>query len=78
MGPMDGAYKWCRHMAWPFIYLTDQQKECNNVHDFCRACVEHLFACMWHWGIIMNIWRRSGTELHEHVCVLLHLQKFLI
>ena len=33
---------------------------------------------MWHWGIVKNIWRGSGTELHEYVRVLLHLQQFLI
>ena len=33
---------------------------------------------MWHWGIVWNIWRGSGRELHEYVRVLLHLQQFLI
>ena len=37
-----------------------------------------LSTCMWHWGIVRNIWRGSGTELHEYVRVLLHLQQFLI
>ena len=36
----------------------------------------HLFARMWHWGIVGNVWR--GSELHEYVRVLLHLQQFLI
>ena len=38
----------------------------------------HLFAHMWHWDIVRNIWRGSGTELHEYVHMLLHLQQFLI
>ena len=36
------------------------------------------FARMWHWGIVRNIRRGSGTELHEYVRVLLHLQQILI
>ena len=66
-------------MAWPFIgrkTLTERQKEYNDVHGFYRARIEHLFARMWHWGIVRNIWRGSGTELHEYVRVLLHLQQF--
>ena len=78
---MDGAYKGRLHVAWPFIgrkTLTERQKEYNDVHGFYRARIEHLFARMWHRGIVRNIWRGSGTELHEYVRVLLHLQQFLI
>ena len=78
---MDGAYKGCVHVAWPFIgqkTLTKQQKEYNTVIGFYRARIEHLFARIWHRGIIRNIWRGSGSELHEYVRVLLHLQQFLI
>ena len=32
---------------------------------------------MWHWGIIRYTWRGFGTDLHEYVRVLLHLQQFL-
>ena len=42
------------------------------MHGFCRARIEHLFACMWHWGIVRIIRIGSGTEFHECVCVLLH------
>ena len=59
-------------MAWPFIgpkTLTEQQREHNDVHGFYRACIEHLFARMWHWGIIRNIWRGSSNELHEYLRV---------
>ena len=78
---MDGAYKGRLHVAWPFIgrkMLTERQKEYNDVHSFYRARIEHLFARMWHWGIVRNIWRGSGTEWHEYVRVLLHLQQFFI
>ena len=44
-----------------------------SVHGFIRAQIEHLFARMWHWGIVRNIWRGSSSELHEYVQVLLHL-----
>ena len=75
----DGAYKGRLHVAWPFIgrkTLTERQKEYNDVHGFYRARIEHLFACMWHGGIVRNMWRGSGTELHECARVLLHLQQF--
>ena len=58
--------------------LTKRQKEYNDVHGFYRARIEHLFARMWHWGIVKNIWRGSGPELHEYVRVLLYLRQFLI
>ena len=82
IGSIDGAYKGLLQVAWPFIgrkTLPERQKECNDVHGFFRARIEHLFARMSrHWGILRNIWRGSGTELHEYVRVLLHLQQFLI
>ena len=81
IGSMDGAYKGRLHVAWPFIgrkILTERQKRYNDVHGFYRARVGHLFARMWHWGIVRNIWRESGTELHEYMRVVLHLQQRLI
>ena len=75
IGSMDGAYKGRLHV-WLFIgrkTLTERQKEYNDVHGFYRARIEHLFVHMWHWGIVRNIWRESGTDLHEYVRVLLHL-----
>ena len=81
IGSMDGAYKGRLYVAWPFIgrkTLIELQKEYNDVHGFYRARIEHLFARMWHRGIVRNIWRRSWTKLHEYVRVLLHLQQFLI
>ena len=70
IGSMDGAYKGRLHVAWPFIgrkTFTERQKDYNDVHGFYRARIEHLFARMWHWGIVRNIWRGSGTELRECV-----------
>ena len=64
IGSMDGAYKGRLHVAWPFIgrkTLTERQKEYNDVHGFYRAHIEHLFARMWHWGIVRNIWRGSDA-----------------
>ena len=40
MGSMDGAYKECLHVAWPFIglkTLTDRQKEYNDVYGYHRV-----------------------------------------
>ena len=62
IGSMDGTYKGHLHVVWPFIgrkTLTERQKEYNDVHGFYRARIEHLFARMWHWGIVRNIWRGS-------------------
>ena len=81
IGSMDGAYKGRLHVVWPFIgwkTLMERQKEYNNVHGFYRAQIEHLFAGMWHWGIVRNVWRGSSTDLREYVRVLLYLQQFLI
>ena len=81
IGSTNGAYKGRLHVVWPFISrktLIECQKEYNDVHGFYRARIEHLFARMWHWGISRNIWRGSGTDLHEYARVLLHLQQFLI
>ena len=76
IGSMDGAYKGRLHVAWPFIgrkTLTERQKEYNDVHGFYRARIEHLFARMWHWGIVRNIWRGSDAlfmafPVVHHVC----------
>ena len=57
--------------------LCDPQKEYNDFHGFYRAHIEHLFAWTWHWGIIRNLWRGCGTDLHEYMHVLLPLQQFL-
>ena len=76
---MDGAYKGHLHVVWPFIgrkTLMERQKEYNDVHGFYRTQIEPLFARMWHWGIVRNIWRGFGTGLHECVHVPLHLQQF--
>ena len=73
---MDGAYKGRLHVAWPFIgrkTLTERQKEYNDVHGFYRARIEHMFARMWHWGIVRNIWRGSvrscmSTCVYSCIC----------
>ena len=72
-----GASMWHGHFIGRKT-LTERQKEYNDVHGFYRARIENVFARMWHWGIARNIWRGSGSKLHEYVCVLLHLQQFLI
>ena len=80
IGSMDGAYKGRLHVACPFIgrkTLAKRQREYADAYGFYRAHIEHLFARMWHWGIVGNIWRGSGIELHGYARVLLHLQQFL-
>ena len=81
IGAHDGAYKGRLHTAVPYIgrkTLTDDQQEYNDVHGFYRARVEHLFARLWQWRIVRNVWTRSATELHGHVRILLHLTQFCI
>ena len=67
----------CGPLSWGYG-LPHFGVEYNDVHGFYRAHIEHLLAQVWHWGIVRNIWRGSSTELHEYVCVLLHLQYFFI
>ena len=81
IGAHDGASKGRLHTAVPYIgrkTLTDDQQEYNDVHGFYRARVEHLFARLWQWRIVRNVWTRSATELHGHVRILLHLTQFCI
>ena len=58
--------------------LSDNQQEYNDVHGFYCAGVEHLFARLWHWKIVRNVWMGSARDLHQHVRVLLHLTQFCI
>ena len=48
----------------PFIgrkngILTARQQCCYDGHGWHRACIEQLFAHLWHWGLVRNIWRHS-------------------
>ena len=66
IGSMDGAFKRRLHVAWPFIdrkTLTERQKEYNDVHGFYRAHIEHLFARLWHWGIVRGSLKRSARAV---------------
>ena len=36
--------------------LTVQQKTYNDVHGYYRAQMEHLFACLWSWKVVHDIW----------------------
>ena len=72
----------CRPILEPLFqylyFLRQHQQEYNDVHGFYRARVEHLFARLWQWRIVRNVWTRSATELHGHVRILLHLTQFCI
>ena len=50
------------------------QQEDKHVHRYFCARVEHLFARLWKWRIIRNMWMGAATELHGHLCILLHLK----
>ena len=79
----DGAYKGRIHVIVPFIgrkngTLTARQQCYNDVHGWYRARIEQLFARLWHWGLVRNIWRGRPNELHQSVRILLHFTQFCI
>ena len=58
--------------------LTARQQSYNDAHGWYRARIEQLFAQLWHWGLVRNIWRGSPNELHLSVHILLHFTQFCI
>ena len=54
------------------------QQSYNDVHGWYRARIEQLFARLWHWGLVRNIWRGGPYELHQSVRILLHFTQFLL
>ena len=70
-------------MIVPFIgrkngTLTARQQSYNDVHGWYRAHIEQLFARLWHWGLVRNIWRGGPNELHQSIRILLHFMQFCI
>ena len=83
VGGHDGAYKGRIHVIVPFIgrkngTLTARQQCYNDVHGWYRAHIEQLFARLWHWGPVRNIWRGGPNELHQSIRILLHFTQFCI
>ena len=75
VGAHDGAYKGRLHSHVPFIgrkTLTMRQKTYNDVHGYYRAQVEHLFAHLWSWRVVCDIWLGSHQDLHANTRILLH------
>ena len=71
------------HVIVPFIgrkngTLTARQSAYNDVHGWYRARIEQLFARLWHWGLVRNIWRGGPNELHQSVRILLNFTQFCI
>ena len=55
--------------------LTARQQSYNAVHGWYRAHIEQLFACLWHWALVRNIWRGgpsgvSCTSQSVFCCIL--------
>ena len=72
MGIHDGAYNGRLHFRVPFIghkTLSVWQKTHNDIHGYCRARVEYLFACLWSWRVVRNIW----LGFREDFCCLCHM-----
>ena len=83
VGGHDGAYKGRIHVIMPFVErkngtLTARQQCYSDVHGWYRARIEQLFARLWHWGLVRNIWRGVPNELHQSVRILLHFTQFCI
>ena len=83
VGSHDGAYNGRTHVIVPFIgrkngTLTTRQQCYNDVHGWYRAHFEQLFARLWHWGLVGNIWRGGPNELHQSFRILLHFTQFYI
>ena len=57
--------------------LSERQQQYNDVHGWYRARVEHLFAQLWQWKVVRNIWQGGETELHETMRILLHMEQFV-
>ena len=78
VGGHDGAYKGWIHVIVPFIgrkngTLKARQQCYNDVHGWYRAHIEQLFARLWHWGLVRNIWRgapMSCTSQSVFCCIL--------
>ena len=68
----------CTPLYLILVGKVEDQQEYNDVHGFYRARVEHLFARLWQWRIVHNVWTRSAMERHGHVCILLHLTQLCI
>ena len=80
VGLHDGAYKGCIHIVVPFWgsrKLTDRQQQHNDVHSWYGARVEHIFAQLWQWKVVRNVWQGGEQELHETMRVLLHMEQFV-
>ena len=82
LGAMMVLRKGRIHVIVPFIgknnTLTTCQQCYNDVHGWYRARIEQLFARLWHWGLVRNIWRGGPNELHQSVRILLHFTQLCI
>ena len=81
VGGHDGACEGSNPVIVPFMgrkngTLTAQQKCYNELHGWYHARIQQLFACLWNWGLVRNIWCGSRDELHQSVRILLHFSRF--
>ena len=69
------------HSHVPFIgckTLTVLQKTDNDIHGHYPARVEHLFARLWSWKIVHDIWLGSHEDLHANTHILLHFTQITV
>ena len=41
---------------WGIGKLTNMQHDNNDVHGWYRALVQHIFAQLWQWKVVCNVW----------------------
>ena len=74
VGIHDGAHKGRVHSHIPFIgpktlHVWQKTSYDNDIHGYYRVGVEHLFAHLWCWRVVFDIWLGS----HEDLCCFCHV-----
>ena len=56
--------------------VIHSQGVCCGASSFAR--VEHLFAHLWSWRVVRDIWLGSHQDLHANTRILLHFSQFML
>ena len=79
----DGSFQGLPNVIVPYRKpakgtLSSHDASYNTVHQMDRARVEHLFAKLWPFGLMKNIWQGEAATLTKRLRVLLHFVNFNI
>ena len=59
--------------------LEERMALCQPANNLTTTCTGGMvFARLWHWGLVRNMWCGGPNELHQSVRILLHLTQFCI